>query len=585
MASNAVALSADTTGNYVLDVADGTGIDGTAAAEGATYTPTLDLTEINSTTIGSGTFTTLTFDAGVTDPVITTSSGDLAISPQLTVGVGGADGILRIYSEEGVTDFTTAFQPGVQGANITYTLPPNDGTASQFLQSDGAGVLIWATPAGSGDITDVGPGYATGAAFTDTVVSTGTTMLVWEGTTSDAFEVTIISPSADPLADVNITFPAATGTLIGSGDTGTVNATILASSSVVFGAEVANLSGDVTTSGSSAATIAADSVALTTDTTGNYVASVSTSGSIPLTGGSAGSEGAALSLDWDYTSTLGGNPSLAASEITSASTGLIAEGLTADTIETLLTFTDPTSSDKTITFPDATGTVAVAITSPLALSAAGNVSITADGINGTELVDSLTIDGASLRLGDTTNYTQFSTAGLITYVGTAVPTRTIVLTPGGSQATTTPAALTVVDGTNVDYQVADYDAATDEYREWTFMLPDSYNAGTITPTIRWHGAATSGDVIWAFQAACVTDADAVDVALSTAGTVTDTAKGTANQLNDAAVAAHTPAGTCAAGDLIHVAVYRDANAAGDTMTGDARLVHVKLEYVANAESD
>ena len=40
----------------------------------------LDLTEIASLTWGSGTFTTMTFDAGVTDPVITASSGDLAVS-------------------------------------------------------------------------------------------------------------------------------------------------------------------------------------------------------------------------------------------------------------------------------------------------------------------------------------------------------------------------------------------------------------------------------------------------------------------------------------------------------------------------
>lgn len=77
---NSVALGADTTGNYVLDVADGTGIDGTAAGEGATYTPTLDLTEINSATFGSGTFTTLTFNAGAVDPVWTYASGTATLS-------------------------------------------------------------------------------------------------------------------------------------------------------------------------------------------------------------------------------------------------------------------------------------------------------------------------------------------------------------------------------------------------------------------------------------------------------------------------------------------------------------------------
>jgi hypothetical protein len=82
--ANAVELTTDTTGNYVLDVADGTGIDGTAAAEGATYTPTLDLTEINSTTFGSGTFTALTFDAGATDPTFTMASNSVTVTNAAT---------------------------------------------------------------------------------------------------------------------------------------------------------------------------------------------------------------------------------------------------------------------------------------------------------------------------------------------------------------------------------------------------------------------------------------------------------------------------------------------------------------------
>src|SRR3990167_9520861 len=93
-------LGTDTTGNYVADVADGTGIDGTATGEGSTYTPTLDLTEItegagidllattisldltelNTATFGSGTFTTLTFDAGASDPVWTYGSGTATLS-------------------------------------------------------------------------------------------------------------------------------------------------------------------------------------------------------------------------------------------------------------------------------------------------------------------------------------------------------------------------------------------------------------------------------------------------------------------------------------------------------------------------
>ena len=67
IAANAVALGTDTTNDYVATVADGTGIDGTTSGETATYTPTLDLTEINSATFGSGTFTSLAFNGSGND--------------------------------------------------------------------------------------------------------------------------------------------------------------------------------------------------------------------------------------------------------------------------------------------------------------------------------------------------------------------------------------------------------------------------------------------------------------------------------------------------------------------------------------
>jgi len=56
------------------------------------------------------------------------------------------------------------------------------------------------------------------------------------------------------------------------------------------------------------------------------------------------------------TATLAGNPVLAAGECVFSTTGLICEGSTADTIEGLLTLTDPATTDKTWTLPNLTGT-------------------------------------------------------------------------------------------------------------------------------------------------------------------------------------------------------------------------------------
>lgn len=100
--ADSVALGTDTTNNYVATVADGTGVDGTASGEGTTYTPTLDLTEINTFTLGAGSATGIIFDAGATDPAIEVASGSF------TLDIGGTN--------ELVLDATN-LNPGADGGN------------------------------------------------------------------------------------------------------------------------------------------------------------------------------------------------------------------------------------------------------------------------------------------------------------------------------------------------------------------------------------------------------------------------------------------------------------------------------------
>jgi len=73
---------------------------------------------------------------------------------------------------------------------------------------------------GGGDITGVGPGgTGAGDALTDTYLTSGTTMFVWEGTTSDANQLNFVVPEADPSAATTVTYPDQTGTfIIGEGD-------------------------------------------------------------------------------------------------------------------------------------------------------------------------------------------------------------------------------------------------------------------------------------------------------------------------------------------------------------------------------
>ena len=87
---------------------------------------TIDNTTIGSTTPGSGSFTTL------------------SASGTVTLGKDGVDGSLKIYSEQGDPDYNVIFQPHVtMTQNVTYTLPPDDGTDGEVLKTDGSGALSW----------------------------------------------------------------------------------------------------------------------------------------------------------------------------------------------------------------------------------------------------------------------------------------------------------------------------------------------------------------------------------------------------------------------------------------------------------
>lgn len=89
---------------------------------------------------------------------------------QVLIGSGTSkmeyiDGVLRVYDSD-ASQYVAIQTPatGSLTSNYTLTLPVDDGTSGQYLQTDGSGGLSWQTVSGAGDILD--GGNTTGATVT-----------------------------------------------------------------------------------------------------------------------------------------------------------------------------------------------------------------------------------------------------------------------------------------------------------------------------------------------------------------------------------------------------------------------------------
>jgi hypothetical protein len=171
--------------------------------------------------------------------------------------------------------------------------------------------------------------------FTGTVALGQNATLSFEGSSDNSFETTLTV--TDPTADRTITLPNVTGTVITTGDTGSVTSTM------ILDGTIANA--DISSTAEIAVSKLANGTArqlLQTDSAGTgveFTSNVDIPGTLDVTGVAT----------FDSTTTFVGNATFNGS--------IIFEGATADANETTLTVTDPTA-DRTITLPDATTTVA-----------------------------------------------------------------------------------------------------------------------------------------------------------------------------------------------------------------------------------
>jgi len=126
-----------------------------------------------------------------------------------------------------------------------------------------------------------------------------------------------------------------------------------------------------------------------------------------------------------------------------------------------------------------------------------------------------------------------------------------------------------------------FDAGTDEFAQAMIVMPNNWNAGTVTAKFHWTASTGSGDVVWGLQGRAYANDDALDQAMGTAQTATDTLTATNDVDISPATSAITLGGTAASGNPVIFQVYRDADAGGDTLATDARLLGVEISYTAS----
>ncbi|MCK5476186.1 MAG: hypothetical protein KAI71_06435 [Candidatus Pacebacteria bacterium] len=254
----------------------------------------LDVSGANFT-VGGGYGTT-----GVTISDAGVIQADGAIHTDSNVSLDGTLGI-----RESVGAFYTYLQGGDQIADVTYTLPiALPGASGYSLVSTNTGTMSWAA-----SVAGLAHPLLGVTAHSDTVNQTvsqgslvfGNATPAWDELViggngailrSDGTDVSWSTASYPNTTTINqLLFSSAANTVTGV-TAGTTGQFLVASATGV--PTFVTASGDATITNLGAITIGLDAVALGTDTTGNYVASVATGSGI--SGGAAGSEGPNLTL-------------------------------------------------------------------------------------------------------------------------------------------------------------------------------------------------------------------------------------------------------------------------------------------------
>ena len=253
IAANSVALGTDTTGSYVADLTAGEGID---VSGGGSETSTITVSAEDATSSNKGIASFDSTDFSVSSGAVTLSAERISDIVGAMVGSNTESGISVVYQDGDNTldfdvgDFDIALTGDVVGSGTVTNLGNvSFSTAIQAnsvaLSTDTTGDYVGTITGGTG----IDSTAATSGEGTTHTLSLDLNELTTETTIADADFIAMVDATDD--ASGKITFENLEDAIF------------------------ASVSGDVTIAEDGVATIANNSVALGTDTTGNYMAQVS----------------------------------------------------------------------------------------------------------------------------------------------------------------------------------------------------------------------------------------------------------------------------------------------------------------------
>ena len=267
-------------------------------------------------------------------------------------------------------------------------------------------------------------------------------------------------------------------------------------------------------------------------------------------------------------------------DVTGLATGIATALATPSSANLLAAVTDETGSGLLVfgTSPTlTTPTISGAIAFPDNTRQTFNPGADAAGLNvGSHAGDPGTPSNGDIWYDSTANELTAYINGANTVLGAAGSSKpNLQWTAQGNQP---PASAYATPDTRNSHPVLDFDADTDENAIFGGVLPTTYAGGGLTIEIYW--TATSGtadDVVWNADIERMnTDLDADSFVGANAAT--STTNGTSGIITKTTITFTNGADmdSLAAGEAFRLKITRDANAAGDTMTGDAELHRVVM---------